>query len=152
MLLSRISEADCDRWITAPMAMRMACEGGAAVLGHAGELGVIKAGAKADLAILDLDNDDHQPLGNIWNHLVMYESGHSVDTVFVDGEMVLKAGRCTKINEDDVYAAAAEFARNDDAANRQYLDLARAERAIFQPLITQALQREAPVNRFARLS
>jgi hypothetical protein len=66
--------------------------------------------------------------------------------------MVLKAGRCTKINEDDVYAAAAEFARNDDDANRQYLDLARAERAIFQPLITQALQREAPVNRFARLS
>ncbi|MDF2114293.1 amidohydrolase family protein [Roseiarcaceae bacterium H3SJ34-1] len=152
MLLSRISQPDCDRWITAPMAMRMACEGGAAVLGHPGELGVIKPGVRADLAILDLDNDDHQPLGNIWNHLVMYENGHSVDTVFVDGEMVLKAGRCTRINEDEVYAAAAEFARKDDAANRQYLDLARAERAIFQPLITEALQREAPVNRFAQLS
>jgi 5-methylthioadenosine/S-adenosylhomocysteine deaminase len=152
MLLSRISQIDCDRWITAPMALRMACEGGAGVLGRPGELGVVKAGAKADLTIIDLDSEDHQPLGSIWNHLVMYESGHAVHTVFVDGEPVLKAGRCTKINEDDVYLAAAEFARADTANNQQLIDRTRAERKIFQPLILEALGQNTSINRFAHLS
>src|SRR5258708_36397752 len=34
MLLSRISQPDCDRWITAKQAMRMATAGGGAVLGE----------------------------------------------------------------------------------------------------------------------
>jgi cytosine/adenosine deaminase-related metal-dependent hydrolase len=134
------------------MALRMACEGGAGVLGRPGELGVVKAGAKADLTIIDLDSEDHQPLGSIWNHLVMYESGHAVHTVFVDGEPVLKAGRCTKINEDDVYLAAAEFARADTANNQQLIDRTRAERKIFQPLILEALGQNTSINRFAHLS
>ncbi|MDB5409944.1 MAG: Amidohydrolase [Rhodospirillales bacterium] len=152
MLLSRISEPDCDRWITAPQALRMAIEGGAAVLGRSGETGVIKVGALADLAIFDFDDANHRPLGNIWNHLVMYESGQAVDTVFVGGDMVLKRGRCTKINEDDVYAEAAEMAAKDDADNEQYLAVTRAERPVFQPLITEALGSDTTVNRFARLT
>ena len=55
MLLSRVSQPDCDRWITAPQALRLATRNGGAVLGEPGSLGVIKVGAHADLAVVDLN-------------------------------------------------------------------------------------------------
>jgi cytosine/adenosine deaminase-related metal-dependent hydrolase len=152
MLLSRITEPDCARWITAPQALRMATRNGGAVLGEPGALGVIKAGAHADLAVIDLDQPVHRPLGDIWNHLVMYETGDNVDTVLAGGEVVVRNGRCTRVNEADVLAEAEELALADRKANEPYLQGARAERAVLAPLITRALQQEIPLERFARLS
>jgi cytosine/adenosine deaminase-related metal-dependent hydrolase len=151
MLLSRISQPDCDRWITAPQALRMASAGGGAVLGEPGMLGVIAVGAHADLAVIDLDKSTHRPLGDIWSHLVMYETGENVDTVLVGGEVVFRNGRCTRINEDDVLAEAEELAAADEAANAPLMAKARAERGAFQALILKALQQSIATNRFARL-
>jgi 5-methylthioadenosine/S-adenosylhomocysteine deaminase len=151
MLLSRISQPDCERWITAPQAMQMASAHGGAVLGEPGRLGVIRAGAHADLTIIDLSKPTYRPLGDIWNHLVMYETGASVDTVLVGGEIVVRHGRCTRLNEDDLFAEADELSAHDHAANAEFVAATRAERPAFQPLILEALQRSAPVDRFAHL-
>ena len=94
----------------------------------------------------------HSPLGDIWNHLVMYENGSAVDTVLVGGEVVLRGGRCTMINEDDIYAEANEFAQQDREGNAPFLAVTRGERSVFQGLILEALQENIPVNRFARLT
>jgi cytosine/adenosine deaminase-related metal-dependent hydrolase len=150
-LLSRISQPDCDRWITAPQAMKMAATNGAGVLDEKGSLGVIKPGAHADIAILDLDHPTFRPLGDIWNHLVLYDSGAAVDTVLVGGDVVVRQGRCTRVNEADLMAEADEFARYDEAANAEFFAVVKAERPAFQPLIVEALQRPAPVDRFAHL-
>ena len=152
MLLSRISQPDCDRWITAKQAIRMATAGGGAVLGEPETLGAIRVGARADLAIYNLADRTHCPLGDIWNHLVMYETGQAVDTVFIDGEVVLKGGRCTMIDEDDVYEQASEFAARDHAENAPYLATTRGERPAFQSLITEILKQDTSINRFARLT
>jgi cytosine/adenosine deaminase-related metal-dependent hydrolase len=151
MLLSRISQPDCDRWITAAQALRMATVGGAGVLGEPGTLGVIEVGARADIAIIDLDSRAYRPLGDMWNHLVMYESGSAVDTVIVGGKVVVKSGRCTSIDEEEVYAHANELAAQDGVANAQYLRECHAERRAFQPLILEALQRNTEIDRFAHL-
>jgi 5-methylthioadenosine/S-adenosylhomocysteine deaminase len=152
MLLSRISQPDCERWISAPQAMRMAAANGGAVLGEPGKLGVIRVGAHADLIVIDLTKPTYRPLGDIWNHLVMYETGASVDTVLVAGEIVVRHGRCTRVNEDDLLAEADELSAADASANAQPLATTRAERAAFQPLIHEALLRSTPVERFARLT
>jgi 5-methylthioadenosine/S-adenosylhomocysteine deaminase len=152
MLLSRISQPDCDRWITAPRALRMATQNGGAVLGEPGSLGVIKVGAHADLTIIDLSKPAYRPLGDIWNHLVMYETGEGVDTVLVGGEIVYRDGRCTKVNEDDLLAEAEELATADRAANEPFLAKARAERDVFQSLILKSLQKSISLERFARLN
>lgn len=152
MLLSRVAEQDCGRWITAPQAIRMATEGGARVLGLEGKTGVIEPGALADIAILDLNNASHRPFGNVWNHLVMYETGQSVDTVFVGGEMVVKGGRCLKVDETAIYAEAALLATEDAAKNSDELTATRAERSAFEPLLTECLSSEWDINRFARLT
>jgi 5-methylthioadenosine/S-adenosylhomocysteine deaminase len=152
MLLSRISQPDCDRWISAPQALRMATASGGAVLGEPETLGTICVGAYADLAVLNLSDRMHCPLGDIWNHLVMYESGQAVDSVFVAGELVLRHGRCTKINEDDIYEQASEFATRDHTENAPHLAATRADRPAFQSLILEVLQQENSLNRFARLT
>jgi 5-methylthioadenosine/S-adenosylhomocysteine deaminase len=151
MLLSRISQPDCDRWITAPQALRMATANGGAVLGDAEGLGTIKVGAHADLAIFNLADRTHCPLGDIWNHLVMYESGQAVDTVLVAGEPVLRNGRCTRINEDEVYGAAGPLAARDHSDNGPNLAQAHGERSAFQPLILEALRQDISFDRFAHL-
>jgi 5-methylthioadenosine/S-adenosylhomocysteine deaminase len=151
MLLSRISQTDCDRWLTAPQALRMATANGAAVLGEPGALGVIHAGAHADLAIIDLSKPAHRPLGDIWNHLVMYETGENVDTVLVGGEIVYRNGRCSKVDDEELLAEAEELAAADRAANEPFLAKAHAERPVFQSLILDALQRQTSLERFARL-
>jgi 5-methylthioadenosine/S-adenosylhomocysteine deaminase len=152
MLLSRISQTDCDRWITAPQALRMATANGGTVLGHPDSLGAIKVGGTADLAVFNMSDSIHRPMGDIWNHLVMYESGHAVDTVLVGGEIVLRDGRCTRLDEDGIYAEAAEWAARDHAENAPYLAETRSERSAFQPLILEILQRDTAINRFAHLT
>jgi cytosine/adenosine deaminase-related metal-dependent hydrolase len=144
-LLSRISQIDESRWIRAKQALRMATVNGAAVLGEAGSLGVIRAGAFADLAVIDLTTSVYRPMGDLWNHLLMFETGSSVDTVLVNGEVVVRHGRCTRVDEEAILAAADEAARPGRAP------AAWNERDAFQPLILDALQRDAPINRFADL-
>lgn len=152
MLLSRISQPDCDRWLTPPQVLRMATANGAAVIGQADTLGAVRPGAAADLAIIDLTRPAHRPRGDLWNHLVMYETGANVDTVLVGGEIVVRQGRCTRVNEADLLAEADELSARYQAANAEHLAVPAAERAAFQPLILEALRRPAPVDRFARLS
>jgi 5-methylthioadenosine/S-adenosylhomocysteine deaminase len=151
LLLNRIGQTDCDRWLTAPQILRMATAHGAAVIGQADSLGAINVGAKADLAVIDLTGPTYRPRGDIWNHLVMYETGANVDTVLVGGDIVVRHGRCTRIDEADLLAEADELAARDRAANAEFLATARAERAAFQPLILEGLRQPSAIERFARL-
>jgi hypothetical protein len=82
----------------------------------------------------------------------MYETGEGVDTVLVGGEIVLRHGRCTKVNEDDLLAEAEELAAADQVANEPLLTKTRAERGVFQALILRALQQSISVDRFAHLN
>ena len=150
-LLSRVSEPDSERWLTASDALRMATAHGGAVLGQAGELGVIRAGAHADLTVLDLASPIYRPLGDLVNHLVLYEDGRSVDTVIVGGEVVVRGGRCTRVDEDAIYAEADAIAAAARAAGGAPGPTA-GERPVFGPLIHAALRRAVPMERFAHLA
>jgi len=70
----------------------------------------------------------------------------------VAGEIVLRHGRCTRLDEDSVYAEAAELAARDHADNAPYLAETRNERPAFQPLILEILQKDTAINRFASLT
>jgi cytochrome c551/c552 len=64
---------------------------------------------------------------------------------------VVRGGRCTRVDEDAVLAAADEVAaasRRDSAAA---FELAARERPAFAGPIHAALRRPAPMERFARL-
>jgi len=78
---------------------------GANALGRS-DLGRLDAGCKADLVIIDLRTTRYGPVRDPINALVEYGTGADVQTVIVNGEVVIENGRSTKINDEDLFAQA----------------------------------------------
>jgi guanine deaminase len=104
----RIGEPDGDRWVSAQDAFRMATIGGARALGLDAEIGSIEPGKRADLVLLDADAPHLVPLNDPVRQLVYGETGQAVDTVLVDGEVVLAGGRPTRFDPAAVTSEARE--------------------------------------------
>jgi len=84
--------------------------GGATALGRS-DLGRLAPGAKADVVILNLRTPRLGPMRDPINALVEYGSGADVETVIVDGEVVVDKGRSTRINDDELLAQAEAGAK-----------------------------------------
>jgi cytosine/adenosine deaminase-related metal-dependent hydrolase len=95
-------------------ATRQAADG----LGRA-DLGRIAPGAKADLTMVRLDGPHHAPVLDPLRSLVYYSSGSDVDTVLVDGRVLLRGGRATLVDERGLRAAAETAAQRLWQAARQ---------------------------------
>ncbi|HEV8719462.1 MAG TPA: amidohydrolase [Candidatus Binatia bacterium] len=105
--LSRVNTRDPNHWVTAADALRMATINGAkAIPEWRGKIGAIRTGYRADLVILKPHLRLH-PLNNVIHQLVYCEGGESVDTVLVDGEIVVRDGRLTWVDEDALIKAVA---------------------------------------------
>jgi 5-methylthioadenosine/S-adenosylhomocysteine deaminase len=79
--------------------------GGAEALGRK-DLGRLAAGAKADLVVINLRTTRYGPARDPINALVEYGSGADVETVIVDGEVVVENGRSTRIDDEELFAQA----------------------------------------------
>ena len=93
----------------APEAMRAATLGGAAAVGLAGEVGALRPGMRADLCLYDLDRPTLLPLNSAARQMVYTETGSALDTVLVEGRVVVEGGRLATIDagalRDSVEAA-----------------------------------------------
>lgn len=89
-----------------------ATRGGARALGLADEIGQIAVGRKADLLLLDARAPNLAPLIDGPGLLVHSASGSVVDTVVVDGRVLLDGGRPTLFDGDEVVATAEAVARS----------------------------------------
>ena len=70
------------------------------------DLGRLAAGAKADLVIINLSTTRYGPMRDPINALVEYGSGADVETVIVDGEVVVENRRSTRLDDDELFAQA----------------------------------------------
>jgi cytosine/adenosine deaminase-related metal-dependent hydrolase len=78
-------------------------------LGRA-DLGRIAPGAKADLTVVRLDGPHHAPVLDPLRSLVYYSSGTDVDTLLVDGRVLLRAGRAVLVDAGALRRAAEQAA------------------------------------------
>jgi cytosine/adenosine deaminase-related metal-dependent hydrolase len=62
-------------------------------MGLDAEIGTIAPGRRADLVLLDLTDPAWLPLNSATRQLVFSEAGRGVDTVLVDGRVVVRGGR-----------------------------------------------------------
>jgi len=131
-LVNKLRDDDPSRWIGAKEAWRAGTVGGARALGFGAELGAIEAGRKADVALYRLDSIPFTPLNDALGQLVYAENGAGLDTVVVDGEIVLRAGRLTRIDEAAILAEIA------------------SEHARLLPLIEETERRAEPINEVYR--
>ena len=98
--------------ITAQTALEMATLHGALALGMQEEIGSLETGKRADLVIHRLDRPESRPhFRDPVTNLVYHSHSRTVDTVLVDGEIILEGGNFTRFDAKQLYgqidAAAA---------------------------------------------
>jgi 5-methylthioadenosine/S-adenosylhomocysteine deaminase len=117
-LIHNQAGTDFNQWVTPAHALAMATRNGARALGV--DTGVIAPGKLADIVLLRRDTPAYRPLNDVVNQIVFCENGSNVDTVIVNGEVVVEAGRLTKVDEMEVFRLAEEArARLDPSIQRE---------------------------------
>jgi 5-methylthioadenosine/S-adenosylhomocysteine deaminase len=76
------------------------------------DLGRLAPGAKADILLIDLDHIGAGMYADPIKALVDAGSGRDVDTVIVDGKVLVQGHRLTRVDEAEVYAKAREATRH----------------------------------------
>jgi len=86
----------------AKTAMRMATINGARALGMGHLVGSLEVGKKADIILIGLNKPHLTPLYNAYSHMVYAAGGADVDTVVINGKVVMENRRLLTIAEADV--------------------------------------------------
>ena len=140
---------DTASWIGAADAFTMATTGGAKLLGMAGDLGSIAPGQKADLALLRADSVHLRPSSVPLHSLVYVETGASVDTVIVDGRVVVESGLVTTVDEDSLRSQAQDAAERIRTGNRNARLLSESLAPYLAAACSASVAELFPVNRYA---
>ena len=88
--------------INANQAIRMATVNGARAIGFGDEVGCIQKGMKADLIILDIDKPHYHPMNDALSAVVYTGQGADVDTVIIDGNIIMENRELKTIDEEKV--------------------------------------------------
>jgi cytosine/adenosine deaminase-related metal-dependent hydrolase len=148
-LLHKVTHPDYRTWPTAEEVLWAATRGGARSARLAGEVGAIEPGRKADFVLLDLRSVNFSPLNDVASHLVYVENGDSIREVWVNGEPVVRDGRCLRIDEDAVLEELRELA----AAYMEQFAAAEQASQVFRPYVDEIYRRccaePIGINRFS---
>jgi 5-methylthioadenosine/S-adenosylhomocysteine deaminase len=90
--------------------LQIATINGAKSMGLENEIGSLEVGKKADIVIVGVHKLHTTPLHDPISTLVYSSSGTDVDTVIVDGEVLVEGGKLVHINESEIMEKAQEAA------------------------------------------
>ena len=108
--LARDTRIDPERF-GADTAFALATIAGAEAIGMADRIGSLEPGKAADLVVHDGASLPWTPPGDPTLNLVWGTDGRSVRDVVVDGRIVVRDGRCTTVDEDELRRTAREVQR-----------------------------------------
>jgi 5-methylthioadenosine/S-adenosylhomocysteine deaminase len=100
--------------VSASTALEMATMGGARVLGMQDKIGSLEAGKRADIIVVRMDTPRQTPMYDPVSHLVYTTRGDDVESMVVNGRVVMRGRRVLTLNETEVLKqanAAAEQVR-----------------------------------------
>lgn len=96
--------------IPALTSVKMATECGAKAVGLGHSIGKLKKGYKADITLFDMNHLQWCPRHDVVSLLAYSANSSHVDTVIVNGKMLLEKGRLTTIDEERIIAEASSRA------------------------------------------
>ncbi|MCK4477071.1 amidohydrolase [Candidatus Bathyarchaeota archaeon] len=99
--LHKVSSLDASI-ISAYDVLKMATIDGAKTIGLEDQIGSLEVGKKADVILVDLQKAHLRPLHDIVNILVYCARGGDVETVIVDGKIVVENGAIKTVNERNI--------------------------------------------------
>ncbi len=94
----------------AQMVLKMATIDGARVLGLGKTVGTLKAGKKADVILLDFKKPHLTPIHDPYANIVYSANGSDVDTVIVDGKVLMENRKVKTLDEEEVMLKAQKTA------------------------------------------
>jgi len=100
----------------APTVLAMATLNGARAMGMEREVGSIAAGKKADLVLIDLKKPHLVPFRDIMSNIVYAAMGSDVDTVLVDGRVLVSGGKALTLDEERIVNEAQK--RQDELISK----------------------------------
>jgi len=118
-------------------ALRHATLGSARTACLQDQLGALKPGFKADLVLLDMNDTAYLPYNSAARQLVYTETGRSVDTVIIDGRVVIEDRVVKTINEDELRQEVAALMKSYIP---EYEDVVK-QREVALPYLMEAHQR-----------
>ena len=108
-ILAKIADANYQAGLARDV-FNAATLGGCKFLGR-DDLGRLAPGAKADLLLINLDHLGAGIYADPIKSLVDAGCGRDVDTVMVNGKILVQGGRLSRVDEDAVYAKARQVTR-----------------------------------------
>jgi len=123
-LIHNQAGTDFEQWVIPAQALAMATRNGARAFGL--NAGMLAPGKLADVVLLRRDTIAFTPLNDVIGQLVFCENGSSVDTVIVNGEIVVHEGRVTKIDEKEALRLAARARERVDPSIQREMAAAKS--------------------------
>jgi 5-methylthioadenosine/S-adenosylhomocysteine deaminase len=96
--------------MNADQVIKMATVNGATSLGFGAEIGRLSKGMKADLILLDMDKPHLCPVNNPLSAVVYSEQGSDVDTVIVDGNILMENRQMKAMDEEKIMYKVKQIA------------------------------------------
>jgi cytosine/adenosine deaminase-related metal-dependent hydrolase len=91
--------------------VRMATVEGARALGLGDEIGSLEPGKKADIVVMRANRVHQVPSASVYSQIVYASRASDVEAVLVDGRVLVREGRLTVDDEEEIAAEAAQQAR-----------------------------------------
>jgi cytosine/adenosine deaminase-related metal-dependent hydrolase len=136
-MLHTVTSSDYERWPTASQILRMATHGGARSIGLEGQLGALAEGMIADVILLDMQDISFTPLNEVVNRVVYSQNGSAVDTVVINGQVVMADRRLTTIDE----GAILDEIRSYEPQLRKAREAARPASERLFPIVSEIYRR-----------
>ncbi|WP_224981674.1 amidohydrolase family protein [Geomonas agri] len=108
-LLQKVSRLDPTA-MSARDTVKAATIGGAKALGLEKRIGSLEEGKRADLIVIDLNSPHLIPLYNVYSQLVYAAHGTDVETVIINGKVVMKNRKLLTLDEEMVMQEARKLA------------------------------------------
>lgn len=148
-LLHKVTDPDFQKWPRVDEVLSAATIGGArsAVLDES--VGSLEVGKRADMVIYNLETMAFTPRQRLDHQLVYSENGSSIETVIVDGAVVVSGGEVTTVDESalrgELMGRLQEITARQDRLDEQNSVLTGA----FTQMYQRAMCTPGTVNRFS---
>ncbi len=106
--------------LNAKQALLMATRWGAEAIGLGRVTGSLEAGKAADIVLADLNRPHLTPLYDIYSHIVYSLHAADIDTVLVNGGMVVEHRKLTTADEAEILAKASAWGKKIREANTRF--------------------------------
>ena len=100
----------------------MATAGGADAVGLGEEIGTLKAGKRADLAVISLRDGQLAAATNPFEALAYLASSRDVTHTIVGGRVICEGSQLTQVDSDEVFSAGQAATREWLSRNHELLE------------------------------